>query len=429
MTAKTFATYTGRYMDSASGFYNYRARNYDAHTGRFTSEDPLRLAAGDTNLSRYVGNNPGSMVDPSGMQEGTGTSRPRPDEDLVPVNAAGLQISEEQFLSEISEENWQNRHPHHVVTLLTRFRAEIPPDGMQPIEFDETEEYYTMRWVLGSPSHHCMYQFKCTIEDTRTREDYYGAGPRFKAQANAKWQIYVEDVDYLISEAKRLRENPDEIQTRMQLQIFGDTVKGFMELGIAARYAGPYTGRHRLKTGNTGRQQRSSDPKPTRAAVEAEAEDVFLNEGGGQIQGRPVAVQAEQQLAPNSGPVRTNAQLVQDIATRAEAWGARKGYSTTGRVEGTLKHGYADKLLERYQLMFGDRGLSTEVRYYGGRPWTQGDPLKGSIRLDVVEGPVASPTAVFDYKFGNATLTPPRILQIRRVGGIGPSVPVTGVKP
>ncbi len=80
MAAKTFATYTGRDMDSASGFYNYRARNYDAHTGRFTSEDPLRLAAGDTNLSRYVGNNPGSMVDPSGLwgfRGAAGNGRPR----------------------------------------------------------------------------------------------------------------------------------------------------------------------------------------------------------------------------------------------------------------------------------------------------------------------------------------------------------------
>lgn len=73
-------------MDSASGFYNYRARNYDAHTGRFTSEDPLRWAAGDTNLSRYVGNNPGSMVDPSGMKKAPfrpSDGRPRTPEEFL----------------------------------------------------------------------------------------------------------------------------------------------------------------------------------------------------------------------------------------------------------------------------------------------------------------------------------------------------------
>ena len=35
-------------------------------------------------------------------------------------------------------------------------------------------------------------------------------------------------------------------------------------------------------------------------------------------------------------------------------------------------------------------------------------------------------SAVFNYKFGNATLTRTRILQIRPAGGIGPSVPITG---
>ena len=35
--------------------------------------------------------------------------------------------------------------------------------------------------------------------------------------------------------------------------------------------------------------------------------------------------------------------------------------------------------------MFGDRGLSTEVRYINGRPWVSGDGLRGSVRLDVVE--------------------------------------------
>ena len=37
-------------------------------SGRFLSEDPARLAAGDINLSRYVFNNPVSAVDPSGQK-------------------------------------------------------------------------------------------------------------------------------------------------------------------------------------------------------------------------------------------------------------------------------------------------------------------------------------------------------------------------
>ena len=133
--------------------------------------------------------------------------------------------------------------------------------------------------------------------------------------------------------------------------------------------------------------------------------------------------------APKGVVTRTNSQLVQDIGTRAEAWGARRGLSTTGSVEGTLKHGYADRLLTRYQRMFGDRGLSTEVRYINGHRWRPGNGLRGSVRLDVVEGPLNNPTAIFDYKFGNAVLSNSRIDQIRRIGGFGSNVPIIEIKP
>jgi RHS repeat-associated protein len=125
------------------------------------------------------------------------------------------------------------------------------------------------------------------------------------------------------------------------------------------------------------------------------------------------------------GGARTNAELIQAIATRADAWGARQGLGR-GSTAGTLKHSYADELLTRYQRRFGDRGLSTEVPYLNG---TAGQRGRGSIRLDVVEGPLDNPTAIFDYKFGGATLTPKRIQQIRQVGQFGPNVPIIGVHP
>lgn len=125
------------------------------------------------------------------------------------------------------------------------------------------------------------------------------------------------------------------------------------------------------------------------------------------------------------GTGRTNAQLVQSVANRAEAWGTRQGLGLGSRA-GTLKHSYADKLLTRYQSRFGDRGLSTEVPYLNGQAGVGG---RGSIRLDVVEGPLDNPTAIFDYKFGGAILTLQRIQQIRQVGQFGSTVPITGVHP
>jgi len=62
-------SYTGREPDTATGLIYYRARWFDPRIGRFISEDPIGFAAGDTNLSRYVGNSTPNAVDPSGLEE------------------------------------------------------------------------------------------------------------------------------------------------------------------------------------------------------------------------------------------------------------------------------------------------------------------------------------------------------------------------
>jgi RHS repeat-associated protein len=50
-----------------NGLYFMRARYYDAEQGRFVSQDPIRLASGDPNMYRYVGNEPVKLADPSGL--------------------------------------------------------------------------------------------------------------------------------------------------------------------------------------------------------------------------------------------------------------------------------------------------------------------------------------------------------------------------
>jgi RHS repeat-associated protein len=61
--------YTGQIWDADAKLYYYRARWYDPHIGKFTSEDPLGFGAGDTNVQRYVGNSPTNYTDPSGMDK------------------------------------------------------------------------------------------------------------------------------------------------------------------------------------------------------------------------------------------------------------------------------------------------------------------------------------------------------------------------
>jgi hypothetical protein len=123
--------------------------------------------------------------------------------------------------------------------------------------------------------------------------------------------------------------------------------------------------------------------------------------------------------------VHTNTELIQEVANRAGRWGMRKGLQG-GAVAGSRKHAYADRLLTRYQRMYGDRGLTTEVSYSRGQAGLHG---KGSIRLDVVEGPLNNPAAIYDYKFGTAQLTPSRIDRIRRIGEFIDSVPIIPVRP
>jgi RHS repeat-associated protein len=59
--------FTGKQFDDQTGLNNYLNRWYDARVGRWLSEDPLSFSAGDTNLTRYVGNSPTLLTDPLGL--------------------------------------------------------------------------------------------------------------------------------------------------------------------------------------------------------------------------------------------------------------------------------------------------------------------------------------------------------------------------
>ncbi len=58
--------FTGREFDGETGIYEYRARYYDAPTGRFATEDPIGFRS-DVNFYRYVKNNPSLYYDPAGL--------------------------------------------------------------------------------------------------------------------------------------------------------------------------------------------------------------------------------------------------------------------------------------------------------------------------------------------------------------------------
>ncbi|MGA7496562.1 MAG: RHS repeat-associated core domain-containing protein [Isosphaeraceae bacterium] len=60
--------WTGEQFDAVTGLQYNQARYYDPATGRWTTEDPIGFAGGDTNLYLYVGNDPTNATDPSGLR-------------------------------------------------------------------------------------------------------------------------------------------------------------------------------------------------------------------------------------------------------------------------------------------------------------------------------------------------------------------------
>ncbi len=84
--------WTGREWDTEAKLQYNRARFYDPAIGRWTSQDPLGFAAGDSNLYRYVNNRPVMATDPSGLQqvwERTGRQRNIDGREVVRYQADG----------------------------------------------------------------------------------------------------------------------------------------------------------------------------------------------------------------------------------------------------------------------------------------------------------------------------------------------------
>jgi len=61
--------FTGEQRDTDTGLQLHGERWYDPRSGRWLSEDPLGLDAGDANLYRYVGNSPLNYTDPTGTTQ------------------------------------------------------------------------------------------------------------------------------------------------------------------------------------------------------------------------------------------------------------------------------------------------------------------------------------------------------------------------
>ena len=114
--------------------------------------------------------------------------------------------------------------------------------------------------------------------------------------------------------------------------------------------------------------------------------------GGGGGKGGPKPAVATSKYANNED-------LIQSVADRADA-----RFAGSGPAVGSQKHAYADRLLDRYQKIFGSRGLLTEKSWelHQGVPRRVPYGTKGSTRVDVLD---TATRRAYDYKFGGARMS------------------------
>jgi RHS repeat-associated protein len=81
--------FAGGLYDADTRLVRFGARDYDPHTGRWTTKDPIGFAGGDTNLYGYVANDPVNFFDPNGLEH----------------------VQEPGFTRPLSEANWSDAPP------------------------------------------------------------------------------------------------------------------------------------------------------------------------------------------------------------------------------------------------------------------------------------------------------------------------------
>jgi RHS repeat-associated protein len=144
--------FTGREWLSQVDLYDYRNRVYSASLGRFLQTDPIRFAAGDVNIYRYVGNDPANSVDPWGLEVSCG------------------QIGDTDYISEKDGEKYEvNRRLLRAGTLINLIskRFQPIPDGFDIFLVKWGQAYYTIKQEIFVCKDTCSG--KAWIEKRRNR--------------------------------------------------------------------------------------------------------------------------------------------------------------------------------------------------------------------------------------------------------------------
>ena len=397
--AETPRGFTGHEHLDSVGLIHMNGRVYDPALGRFLSADPFvpnPTATQSFNRYSYVINNPLSYTDPSGFAYAgseSGRSGFEGSPEVGPGHAeavnnnsptwgggSGRNPRDTQLVQANRRINPYTGKPELVITI--RPSPDGSPNELGPGGKGDGN-------ILGDPDS----DEKASVDEGRQEEQ----GNRLNGRGEGGGEGATADGTDVISESNFQESVPSAVNTAASIAaaVAFALVPGSGLIEAAAAFA----------DGNLGEGLLG-------LAFEAPPLKAFK------------AVFKGLKAARRTGP--STRDLVQSIATRAENWGVRKGYgpSGSGALQGIKKHAYAKRLLDRYQSIYGDRGLKTEVSYKGRKQVTYG--TSGSARIDVLD---TNANASFDYKFvGN----PPGLnsRQASRIQTEGPlGVTVTEINP
>jgi RHS repeat-associated protein len=333
--------FSGKEQDALTGLYYYGQRFYDSRTGRFLNRDPLGEEGG-LNLYGFVANNPMNFVDPLGLSA-------LGDLGAAPVISVG----------------------NVLIGTADSISGAVTDVGQLGLMIGETVSLYGQIatdsvGLRDSGLHELFVSQEKALRDWQSNLDEYSSAMR--------------------DESSELRRS-----LRRRTALFFDTdpcsdlLFGLTEVGEQVI---------ELRSGK-GPRARMDDLSHTTARVVNRAPQNVSQLT--KLDAVEDSVKRAKKAAEKTAASLPDLDFIQRIATKAESTGVRlgKGAAGTGPGQGTWKHDYAKRVLERYQRVTDQKThLLAEQSWLGGSPAKYG--TKGSARPDVFD-PLTG--TIYDYKF------------------------------
>jgi len=417
--------YTGRRWDAPISLYYYRARHYNPATGRFIQPDPIGYDDGP-NLYTYVSNSPTVFVDPTGMEGGY-----------------HYDLEEEAYVT----------YDHGPSSVYATFGV-ISNDNsigvtMRPRRLGEPVPETPLgggNWGEG-----LIEIGKATLGVV----DSVAVGfVDFFAGVGATWGRGIDAAAHGENVIKAARSGPNPFAGERSLGRFGDLAgiedhpsyirgEGVGRTGWGAVFTvagagltetgwGALPGLHLMGHG-TGEYVAGPEQIVTGKRVPNSYHDMLYDAQSNLGVGLSAeefetayetatfaSVTASMVNSAARSPRRpfANSRTLTETHAKGTTTGenlsvaSARAHQTVGTGRGPVHGTRVHTAFKGEVKASGNPNVVPEQSYLNGRHVPYG--TRGSIRVDVVEGPLDAPTAVWDLKTGGAKLTPARIRQIQQ---------------